>query len=125
MTTLPVEKAVVDELRARVPGYKINIGTDGESAQTSITRVGGGSHPYQPLDLPMLQLSIWGDVNGLTPLLSRLEQITSALRWGNVVRNNLRLSEPTIVSSVFLPDPDNNRPRYAVTISLSALRVAA
>lgn len=125
MTVLPVERAVVAELRARIPDFTFSIGTVGETAHCSVTRVGGDTAAYQPVDQPMLQLDIWGDLKGLPVLEYRTEQISNALRWGVVTRNNLRMYEPTVVSVVWLPDENTDRPRYIITITLAALRVAA
>ena len=78
-----------------------------------VSRVGGGDHPTSdaPIDQPLLQLDVWG------PATSK----QAATDVVNAVRNALRQIGAETISVIWLPDPDNRRPRYVLTAAVSSI----
>lgn len=78
-----------------------------------LSRIGGGDHPTStaPIDQALLQLDIWGP--------ARSKQ--AATDVVNAVRLALQRIGAQVVSMIFLPDPDDRRPRYVVTAAVIAI----
>lgn len=93
-------------------------GTDG--ACINVVRVGGRPDLYVPLDTADLQLDVWaGRKHEAADVLLLLLDALRALAPGTVTdRGELLAAE--VLNVLYLPDPESDTPRYAVTAAVTA-----
>jgi hypothetical protein len=108
-----------------------------------VTRVGGFDDTSDaPLDQALIQVDCWGDLHTDTIASPDKAQAAAVLR---AVRqafydlthqpavvsvagddpHDVRLAGAQVQSDPYVPDPDNRRPRYAVTAQVTAARLVA
>jgi len=139
------EGAMKTYLRAWVPldaelagnGIYFGIPKDADEddfALVTIKRVGGSDDTSEaPIDLALLQIDVWGKIdpasgNGLKADCTRatgvLHDALSALRSRTLVTLPsaavVALFGANVESVIWLPDADNDRPRYSVTTQVTA-----
>lgn len=95
-----------------------------------VARVGGGSDSSDvPIDVALVQVDCWGviDTNGY-PLKAGAWALVNAVRSAlERIRERVHVSDSCdlhgaqVTSIVWLPDPDNDRPRYSLTAEVTAL----
>jgi hypothetical protein len=136
-----VEGAVVAHLKgvtavSALVGQRVFFGVPKKATESSyplvvVSRVGGG--PEQgtdaPVDVALLQLDVWAGIdasgNGkkaeawgvVNAVVDALEDI----RRRTVVGSTVALFGAHVESVLWLPDPDNDRPRYVVTAEVTAM----
>jgi hypothetical protein len=134
MTTLvftDTTKAVRDWLRDNaaelvVDSARINLGTvDGDASQIVVQRVGGGDDTSDaPLDQALVQIDCWHGTsyntasnvkNKVRALLKELR--TKALSTGGGATTGYGA---TVLAEVFSPDPQDNSPRFILTVAVTA-----
>lgn len=93
-----------------------------------VGRVGGGQDASEaPLDVPMLQIDCWGSLdakgNGLKrDCLTLVNTVRSSLEaMGTVTTIAGHQLGVNVESVLWLPDPDNGRPRYTVTAEVAVI----
>lgn len=96
----------------------------------TVQRVGGGQDfSDAPVDLALVQLDVWGQHdasgNGMkSEALTVLNTLRSRL---DSLKNRTALSDDVdafgieVLSVVWAPDPEDDRPRYVVTAEVSAI----
>lgn len=96
----------------------------------TIRRVGGGDDPgIAPVDRALVQLDVWGDIDAsghgkkadATTLVNTLRAELSAVDRRTALTASVHALGISVESVVWLPDPDNDRPRYVVTAEVTAL----
>lgn len=96
----------------------------------TLGRVGGGDDPSDvPIDNCTLQVSCWGSIDSRgNPIKASATELVNAVRSAvRAVRSRISLTADvdalgiTVESVVWLPDPDNDRPRYVMTVDVMAL----
>ena len=94
-----------------------------------ITRVGGGQAPGDaPLDVAQVQVDCWGSLdtsgNGVkssaTTLVNAVRTALEAVGTGSASLTGIEAGV-NVESVLWLPDPDNDRPRYVVTAEVAAI----
>lgn len=135
-TWADVEGAVRDHLRAdagvaALVGARVFFGIPKTAPAGSwplvvVQRVGGGQDGSDaPVDVALVQVDCWGTLDGSG---NGVKSVATALV--NTVRAALEtvgtdqaavLRGAVVQSVLWLPDPDNDRPRYAVTAEVTAL----
>lgn len=136
MTTWPdVEGLVRDWLRAdagvaAIVGARVFFGvpkgaTESTFPLVTVQRFGGGQADGEaPLDVALLQIDCWGTIsrgNGVKSVATALVNSVRAALDAVGTDSAAALAGANVESVVWLPDPDNDRPRYAVTAEVSAL----
>lgn len=95
-----------------------------------VQRVGGGDDPSEaPVDIALVQLDCWGGIddsgNGrkaqATALVNAVRSAAADLRSPITPIPNVVLHGVNVESVVWLPDADNDRPRYVVTAEVTAI----
>lgn len=95
-----------------------------------VTRVGGGGDTSDvPVDLATIQLDVWGRLGAsgygmkaeCRTTTNALRAVLEDLEAGNVDVNGTLLHGANVTSDVWLPDPDDDRPRYSLTVSVAAI----
>lgn len=129
-----IEGAVRDALRAdpgvtALVGQRVHFGVPStpQWPLVTIARVGGGDDPGEaPLDQPLVQIDCWGAERNKT----QARAVADAVRaWARTVRRATALNGSVtaygvnVESDIWAPD-DTDRPRYAITASVTA-RAAA
>ena len=104
--------------------------TESDFPMITVARVGGGDDQGDvPVDRALMQISCWGsiDTNG-NPLKSTATAVVNAVRSAvRGVRGKTELTASVdafginVESVVWLPDPNNDRPRYVVTVDVTAI----
>lgn len=127
-----VEGAVRDYLRgddavAPVFGSRVFFGVSGDVwPQAIVRRVGGGDDTSEvPLDIALVQVDVWGPLRNKALTTDAKNVVRSALHG---IRSLTRPAEDeptvlhgaTVISDVWLPDPATDRPRYALTVEVTA-----
>ena len=135
-----VEGAFRDYLRAEtqvtaIVGNRAFFGVPVNAGESSypmlvVSRVGGGDDPSAdvPMDQALVQIDAWGEVDG-----KGFGDKTSCRALANAVRRACRkirsattqsgviLYGAVVQSDLWLPDPDTRRPRYAITVVVTAI----
>ncbi len=108
-------------------GYPANAyGPVGDAAQVVVYRVGGGDGPSLiPTDDATLGIDVWGD--STNPSVSATAQMKDSIRsrfarvQGKTAMGGRTVFGMTVQSERWLPDPDTDQPRFALTVSVPAL----
>lgn len=139
-----VEGAVRTWLRAQTSiralvGQRVFFGVPKGAKETSkessypmivVARVGGALDRAVPeLDTPLIQFDVWGAIdtsgNGLkadcTTVVNTLRSLLAAMDGRTTLATGTAGFGMQEVSCVWLPDPDNDRPRYVVTAEVTAI----
>lgn len=82
-----------------------------------------------PLDIPLVQIDCWGSLhpngNGdkasATALVNAVRSALHAVRGRTVLAPGITAFGFNVESAAWLPDPDNDRPRYAITAEGAAI----
>lgn len=92
----------------------------------TVARVGGGLGPTSdaPVDAALLQFDVWGSLdasgNGkkaeVTALVNTLRSELAAIRGRTALTATVAAFGFVEQSCIWLPDPDNDRPRYVLTV---------
>lgn len=133
-----VEGALRTWLRGRAAvsalvGQRVFFGVP-EKASTwplvTVRRVGGGDDPgIAPVDRALVQIDVWGDIDAsghgkkadATTLVNTLRAELSAVDRRTALSASVDALGISVESVVWLPDPDNDRPRYVVTAEVTTL----
>lgn len=139
MSTWPDPEGLTrDHLKATaavsaIVGSRVFFGIPKKAIETTfplvvVARVGGGQDPGEaPLDLPLLQIDCWGSLNsagdGLKAACTALvNAVRSSLEaMGTETRVAGHEVGVNVESVLWLPDPDNQRPRYSITAEVAAI----
>lgn len=106
--------------------------TDAAFPLVTVSRIGGGTDDSDaPLDFALVQIDCWGTIDS-----SGHGDKAAATTLVNAVRSALdRMNGPTTLAGgtvgfgvqeagvIWAPDPDNDRPRYAVTAEVTAVLI--
>ena len=96
----------------------------------TVARVGGGDDLGEaPVDRALIQLSCWGTIDAnKNPIKSSATAVVNAVRSAvRGVRGRTSLTAGVVAfglnveSVVWLPDPENDRPRYVITVDVTAM----
>lgn len=136
MTWPDVEGAARDYLRAdagvaALVGARVFFGIPKGAKEATfplvvVSRVGGGQATGDaPVDVALLQIDCWGSIgtegNGLkagaTALVNAVRSSLDAVGTDSTAV----LKGANVESVLWLPDADNDRPRYAVTAEVTAI----
>ena len=136
MSTWPdVEGGIRDWLRddagiTALVGQRVFFGVPLDAREASfplvtVQRVGGGQDASEaPVDLAVIDVSVWAqlrDKAGATALLNAVRSRLEELRTRTTVTAGVDLFGAEVIGVVWLPDPDNARPRYSVTAEVTAM----
>lgn len=136
MSTWPdVEGLVRDGLRAdagvtAIVGQRVFFGIPKEAKDSTfplvvVRRVGGGQADGEaPLDVAGIQIDCWGSIVRGNGVKSTATALVNAVRsWCESVGTDSTstLAGANVESVLWLPDPDDDRPRYALTAEVSAI----
>lgn len=126
------EGAMRDYLRADAGvaalfGTRVLFGYSGDVwPQAIVTRVGGGDDGSEaPIDQPLLQIEVAGSLKNKTITTAAKNAVRVALRS---LRGGTRPDEDrdtvldgaSVIGDVWLPDPATDRPRYILTVAVTA-----
>lgn len=137
MSTWPdVEGAVRDHLRAdagvtALVGQRVFFGvprkaTDATWPLVVVQRVGGGQDASDaPVDVALVQIDCWGQIGadgngrkaGATALVNAVRSSLEAMGTDSTAV----LKGASVETVLWLPEVDNDRPRYAVTAVVTAI----
>lgn len=96
----------------------------------TVQRIGGGQDGSDaPLDLALLQIDCWGEIdasgNGVkstaTALVNAVRTALEAVGTDTQLTTGVTAHGVNVESVLWLPDPDNDRPRYSVTAEVAAI----
>lgn len=130
-----VEGALRTHLRAdagvvALVGQRVFFGVPKKATEATfplvvVQRVGGGSDVSEaPLDVALVQVDCWGSIangNGLKAGATALVNAVRASLEAVGTDQTAVLKGANVESVLWLPEVDNDRPRYAVTAVVSAL----
>lgn len=95
----------------------------------TVALAGGIDDPSDaPVDQSLLQIDCWGEINesgtgikaGATALVNAVRSAVWRLNHSTYRTSGCVLHGGAVVSAVWLPDPDTDRPRYSVTAEVTA-----
>ncbi len=133
------EGAVRTNLRGKTPaGNRVFFGVPKGATEASwpmivVQRVGGGADRSDaPVDVCLIQLDCWGtfgasgdgDKAGATALLNSARAALEAMGTDQPIVAGTQLHGANVESVLWLPDPDNDRPRYVVTAEVTSVAVS-
>lgn len=104
--------------------------TEAKFPMLTIRRVGGGDSPGDaPVDAALLQIDCWGSIddsgNGIkstcTTLVNTLRSVLRQIDGRTVLATGTAAFGVSVESTIWLPDPDNDRPRYIVTVEVTVI----
>lgn len=118
-----------------IVGQRVFFGIPKKATETTfpllvVSRVGGALDPSEaPVDRPLLQIDVWGSLdasgNGkkaeTTALVNTLRSLLAAVRGRTALSADVDAFGFDEQSCVWLPDPDNDRPRYALTVEVTGI----
>jgi hypothetical protein len=124
---LKLQPEIISEIASRVV---LRAAADLAFPHIVVGRIGGGDTASNvPVDVCLLQLDVWGEPRdragctsaklALRSALSRIQSRT-LLRPGVYAHGVARVTEDR-----YLPDPSDNRPRYALTVEVTATATTA
>jgi hypothetical protein len=97
----------------------------------TVQRVGGGDDlgTDAPLDIALLQIDCWGEIDdsgngvksGATALVNAVRTALRAVGSDTLLTTGVTAHGVNVESVLWLPDPDNDRPRYSVTAEVTAI----
>ncbi len=91
----------------------------------AVYRVGGGEDPGEaPVDRAVIQIDVWGNLRNKAECFDAYQAVRKALskpRSRTVLKTGVVAHGTIQVTDVrYLPDPEDNRPRYAITALVTA-----
>ncbi len=118
-----------------IVGARVFFGVPRDAKESSfplvtVRRVGGGQDTGDaPVDRALIQVDCWGSIdasgNGVkataTALVNAVRQRLEAVGTDLTPISGAVLHEAAVESVLWLPDPDNDRPRYVVTAEVTAI----
>jgi len=135
-----VEGAVRDWLKAKtaiatIVATRVFFGIPKGAVETSyplvtVARVGGGdSGSDAPDDNALVQIDCWGSLSangfgdkaGCRTLANKVRAACKAVTGSQTLVAGVDAGGMTVVSDIWLPDPANDRPRYALTVEVAAI----
>lgn len=134
-----VEGAVRTYLRGETPaGNRVFFGVPRDADEDTwplivVSRVGGGGDGSDaPVDVALVQLDCWGtfgasgngDKAGATALVNAARAALEAMGTDQPILSGTQLHGANVESVLWLPDPDNDRPRYVATAEVTAVAVS-
>lgn len=96
----------------------------------TVQRIGGGDDVSDaPLDIALLQIDCWGEIDasgngvkaGATALVNAVRTALRAVGTDTQLTTGVTAHGVNVESVLWLPDPDNDRPRYSVTAEVAAI----
>lgn len=96
----------------------------------TLQRIGGGDDQSQaPIDRALVQIDVWGALddsgNGMkadtTTVVNTLRAELATVDRRTALNADVDCLGIVVVGVVYLPDPDNDRPRYSVTAEVAAI----
>lgn len=120
---------------AALVGQRIFFGVPKKAIETTfplitVSRVGGGGGAGEaPTDDALLQIDVWGSLdssgNGLkatcTTIVNTLRAVLRSVKGRTAMTASVDAFGFVEQTCIWLPDPDNDRPRYSVTAEVTAL----
>lgn len=120
---------------AAIVGQRVFFGVPKNAVEATfplvtVQRVGGGDDEGEaPIDLALVQIDAWGglDASGngkkseAAALMSAIRNALFAIRARTALSSTVDAAGISVQSVVWLPDPDNDRPRYSVTAEVTAI----
>lgn len=131
-----VEGLVRDHLRAdadvtALVGQRVFFGIPKRSTDTTwplvtVQRFGGGQAPGDaPVDVALVQIDCWGQIgadgNGRKAACTALVNAVRSSLDSMGIDATATLKGATVESVLWLPEVDNDRPRYSVTAVVTAI----
>ena len=93
----------------------------------SIYRIGGGPmNADVPVDVPRVQIDVWGDIGKKVACFNVTKTLVSTLLdlpCGTLLSSEVRVLGVSNVTVPYVPDRDNGRPRYSVNAVIQAQAV--
>lgn len=116
-------------------GHRVFFGVPKRASAASfplitVQRVGGGDEPgHTPLDIALIQIDCWGELDdsgngvksGATALVNAVRTALRAVVTDTRLTTGVIAHGANVESIQWLPDPDNDRPRYSVTAEVTAI----
>lgn len=96
----------------------------------TVQRIGGGQDSSEaPVDLALVQLDVWGSIdpsgNGrkaeTTAAVNALRSVLGSVSNRTALTSAVDVFGIEVVSVVWAPDPEDDRPRYVVTAEVAAM----
>jgi hypothetical protein len=133
-----VEGALRTWLRANATvnalvGQRVFFGVPKQATEQSfplltIARVGGGGDPSDAsVDAATIQIDCWGTIDKVsgygkksvaTELAAAVREALESLTNGGALTASVQSLGAEVVSSLWAPDPDDDRPRYSLTANV-------
>jgi hypothetical protein len=122
-----VELAVRDYLRAdsgvsALASNRVFYGVPKAGAPATfatVQRIGGGDDPSEaPVDLSLVQIDCWAQTKAVAQSLRDAVR-TAFLELRPRTQGSTVLYGAEVISDIWLPDPDSDRPRYSVTAQVT------
>jgi len=94
-----------------------------------VTRVGGGDDPSEAvIDQALIQIDVWGPTRAekrggkaaATALALAIRSVLRAIRGITALNASVTAYGAEVISVVTPPDPRSDRPRYALTVAVTA-----
>lgn len=110
----------VAPLVARPGGYNIYLAMPAASPMPSVvlSRVGGGPRARKdlPEEVSRISFSCWANTRAEAGVISRTlcAELETLARTGGYINAGTVLAAGDVVSMIWLPDPDSDKPRYIV-----------
>lgn len=120
---------------AAIVGARVFFGVPKGATEASfplvvVQRVGGGdSDSEAPVDEALLQVDCWGSISAesgygvkatATALKNAVRSAFKSFNGGQLVAG-VECGGFTVQSDIWLPDPENDRPRYSLTVEAAAI----
>ena len=131
-----VEGALRSWLRTELGTQRVFFGLPKQVTESSfplvvLTRVGGGDEAGDAaVDQATLQLDCWGSIDAAsgygkkstaTALKNSVRSALNSLANGADLTAAVRCLGASVESDVWVPDPDDDRPRYVLTATITAI----
>lgn len=131
MTWPDVEGGVRDYLRAdsavsALVGTRVFFGVPKQAKFPLITvrRIGGPQDPSEaPLDLPLVQIDVWGEGNNKAQahaVCAAVRDALDAIRSATSLNAGVVAYGANVENVTWFPDPADDRPRYVLTAQVTA-----
>jgi len=105
--------------------------TETDFPMVALFRVGGGNDRGDaPIDIALVQFDVWGKIDasgngvkaGATTAVNALRATLQSVNGPTLLDAHTTCHGITVESVVWLPNPDDDRPRYVVTAEVTSIR---
>jgi hypothetical protein len=110
----------VAPLVARTGGFNIYLAMPASSPMPAVVidRVGGGPSPRSdlPQEVSRISFACWGNSRAQAGEIARMlvGELETLARTGGWIQDDVLLAAGEVLSVIWLPDPDSDKPRYIV-----------